>query len=115
MNVVEQLKAIGTISVTKSYYSSLSAELEEKIDTVNEIIEVHGVEVFSEFEDGGRWSNYETSVYEVTDGKQVGYFRILKEVPATEMQEGGDFLWEFDEVEPFEVTTTQYRRKRVDA
>lgn len=65
------------------------------------------------FEDGGRWTNYRTKVYRITetDGS-VAYFSLWRELPATEIQDGGDFSYELEEVEPKEVTTIRYVTKR---
>jgi hypothetical protein len=41
------------------------------------------------------------------DGK-VAHFSVNRERPATEMQEGGDFTFEFAEVVPQEVTVIRY-------
>lgn len=65
-------------------------------------------EVHEEFEDGGRWSNYRTTVYKVTEGDEVAYFSVCREEPATEMQDGGDFSLSFYEVQPKEKTIIVY-------
>ena len=36
------------------------------------------------------------------------YFQLWQEVPASEMQEGGDFMFGLHEVEPIEVTVTRW-------
>lgn len=83
--------------------SELSAE--EQAD----ILENNGTSVHSEYEDGGRWSNYETKVYRFWHNSESVYYQISKEVPATEMQDGGDFSDpEITQVYPKEVTTTIY-------
>jgi hypothetical protein len=65
--------------------------------------------VDSKFEDGGRWTNYETNVYEVVeDGGKAAYFSVWREVPATECQDGGDFMISITEVVPQLVMTTEY-------
>lgn len=64
--------------------------------------------VHKEHEEGGRWSNYETKVYAVSEGEEKAYFRVVREVPATESQDGMDLSFEFSEVHPREVTTTIY-------
>lgn len=68
-------------------------------------------DVENSFEEGGRWSNYETTVYKVEENKVTAYFRMTEEIPATEMQEGGYFDYSFDEVEPKEVTVIKYVKK----
>lgn len=67
-------------------------------------------QVDSMFEDGGRWSNYETTVYRVTEGDQYAYFSLFREVPATEMQDYGENYIELHEVVPHKVVVTKYRR-----
>lgn len=67
--------------------------------------------VDSTFEDGGRWTNFETNVHEITQGDEVAYFSICREVPATESQEGGDFMVSIEEVIPQEVTVIKYVSK----
>ena len=44
----------------------------------------------------------------------MAYFELWEEVPATELQEGGDFSYGFHEVVPQEVTVTQYVVKKGD-
>ncbi|SER88149.1 hypothetical protein [Psychrobacillus sp. OK032] len=63
------------------------------------------------FEEGGRWSNYETKIFEVVEGDETAYFELFREVPASETQEGQDSQWSFGEVEPKEVTVIQYVAK----
>ncbi|MBH0358973.1 hypothetical protein COM06_19945 [Bacillus toyonensis] len=83
--------------------SELSAE--EQAD----ILENNGTSVHSEYEDGGRWSNYETKVYRFWHNSESVYYQISKEIPATEIQDGGDFGDpEITQVYPKEVTTTIY-------
>ncbi|MRD36478.1 hypothetical protein GH882_10990 [Bacillus thuringiensis] len=78
-------------------------------DEQAEVLETNGNEVHSEYEDGGRWSNYETKVYRFWHNSEFVYFQVSKEVPATEMQDGGDFGDpEIGQVYPKEVTTTIY-------
>lgn len=64
--------------------------------------------VHNEFEEGGRWSNYKINVYKIDCDGEVAYFELWEEVPASEMQEGGDFSYGFYEVVPKEVTVVQY-------
>ncbi|MCU6709313.1 hypothetical protein M6D81_11405 [Paenibacillus sp. J5C_2022] len=68
--------------------------------------------VDEEFEDGGRWSNYRTTVHKIEEESgTVAYFSLWRELPATEIQDGGDFSYELDEVVPREVTVTRYVAK----
>lgn len=60
------------------------------IDRV-ELIESAGKKEHEEFEEGGRWSNYKTEIYRFYHDKKTIYVRITREVPASELQEGGDF------------------------
>lgn len=92
---------------TKEEWEKVVSELSayEQVD----ILENNGSEVHSEYEDGGRWSNYETKVYRFWHNSEFVYVQVSKEVPATEMQEGGDFGDPYiEQVYPKEVTTTIY-------
>lgn len=80
------------------------ADCDFEIEDINASVEV----VREEFESGGRWSNYSIKVYKVTEGDVVAYFKAQKEVPANEMQDGGDFSFYFSEVMPFEKTIIVY-------
>jgi hypothetical protein len=68
----------------------------------------NGEKVDESFDEGGRWSNYKNTVYKMVEGEQVKYFQLWREVPASEVQEGGDFMFGLHEVEPIEVTVTQW-------
>lgn len=61
-------------------------------------------EVHESFENGGRWSNYVTQVYSIGDK----YFEFIREVPASETQDGMDLTFSVTEVFPKEVTTITY-------
>ena len=103
-NYIEQLRKYEGFDGTGGYYGR-SAE----VDEIDELLyEAKATEVHSEFEDGGRWSNYETTVWKVEENGKVAYFSICEERPATEMQEGGEFSYQFNEVVPKEVTVIQY-------
>lgn len=65
----------------------------------------------TKYDEGGRWSNYETNVYKIEETGEVAYFSVCREVPATESQEGGEFTIELDEVVPKEVTVIEYVAK----
>lgn len=61
-----------------------------------------------EFKKGGRWSNYKIKIYQL--GSK--YIRVTKEVPATEIQEGMDYLeYSWEEVFPKEITIVKYVSK----
>lgn len=47
--------------------------------------------VDEKFEDGGRWYNWRTEILSTYFESETRYISIRKQVPATEMQEGGDF------------------------
>ena len=80
------------------------------VNVIEQLRKYDGYEgiVHTEFEYGGRWSNFKTEVYEVKEDNETAYFRIVREVPATEIQEGADFYVEFSEVFPKEITTIVY-------
>lgn len=67
--------------------------------------------VHSEFEDGGRWHNVETTIYKVEQNEEFAYFGFTRDVPASESQDGMDLYWNFFEAEPKEVTVIQYVAK----
>ncbi|MEI2280733.1 hypothetical protein [Paenibacillus polysaccharolyticus] len=106
-NVIEKLREL----IGDGYEGEAWDETHEDVSALLEIKrkEYTSVNVESTFEDGGRWTNYKTDVYRVTqDDGQVAYFQIGREVPATEMQEGGDFSVTIDEVVPKEVVKVEY-------
>jgi hypothetical protein len=94
-------------------------EIQKEIDDMSdseiaELLETGGETVDETFEDGGRWSNYKSTVCRfrtMIDGNREGvYVEISEEVPATEMQEGGDFGDpEFEIVYPHKIETTVYK------
>jgi hypothetical protein len=110
MSTIARLREIGSFDGSKGWYSDRDPRIEEIEDLLYE-----GKVVHSEFEDGGRWSNYETEIYEIEefngDSHEVAYFLKMEERPATESQEGMDTQFEFYEVEPYQVTVTKYRGK----
>ena len=72
--------------------------------------------VHEEFEEGGRWSNYETKVYRHWHDSEFVYISIHKEVPASESQDGGDFQEpEINVVYPHKIETTVYKTTPQDA
>lgn len=107
-NVIEKLREL----IGEGYEGEAWGEKHREINDILDAYEPEGYEVKTvgtSFEEGGRWSNYETEVSKVTqvDGK-VAYFSVRCEVPATEMQEGGWFSVSIREVVPQEVTVTKY-------
>ena len=110
--LIKALRAEGNFELTTSYYPKLSKEDEKRSELLEDLQYGGGKKVHTEFEDGGRWSNYKTTVYELTaDDGEKAYFQVWKEVPATEMQEGCDFTTSVSEVVPYDVTVTKYRKK----
>lgn len=82
---------------------------DDTYEEIDELLYGQGIkQVHSEFEEGGRWSNYETKVYEVTEGDDVAYFSVMREVPASETQDGMECTFEFNEVHPRTKTITVY-------
>lgn len=100
-----------TIEKLRSLSGFETWERNETVEEIEDLLYYRAdVKVVDEsFEDGGRWSNYESKVYEVIEGTEIAYFQITEEVPATEMQDGGDFMFSFQEVEPYQVIETKYR------
>lgn len=76
----------------------------ENFDEIDFLLEEHGEEVDSEFEEGGRWTNFEHTVYAVQDS----FFRLTREVAASEIQDYDGYYYELSEVEPRQVTVTDY-------
>ncbi|WP_337102370.1 hypothetical protein [Paenibacillus sp. YIM B09110] len=87
-------------------------EIDVAFDGYCEGVEYSVEQVDEEYEDGGRWTNYRTKVYRVEEAGEVAYFSLWRELPATEMQDGGDFSYELTEVVPKEVTVIQYVTKK---
>lgn len=106
MNVIQQLREIGHFDGSKGWYS----ERDPKLETI-EVLFSKGDLVHTEFEEGGRWSNFETKVRKFEVDGEVAYFQTVDEVPATESQEGMDCMFEFFEVTPYQVTVTKYSPK----
>lgn len=107
-NVIEKLREL----IGDGYAGYAGAEKHREINDILDAYKPEGYEVTTvdtSYEEGGRWSNYETAVDKVTqaDGK-VAYFSVRREVPATEMQEGGWLSVNIKEVIPKEVTVTKY-------
>ncbi|MEC0328734.1 hypothetical protein P4H42_03735 [Paenibacillus macerans] len=107
-NVIEKLRDL----IGDGYKGEAWDETHEEVDAFLDAYKPEGYSVKcveETFEDGGRWSNYKTSVYRVeqSDGK-VAHFSIWREVPATEMQDGMDLELQIEEVVPKEVTVIEY-------
>lgn len=106
--VIEKLVALN---------GSEGSDTNDKYNEIDDILDVYkpegyASEVVSEtFEEGGRWSNYETKVFRVDEAGVSAYFELFTEVPASESQDGQDCSWGFREVEPKEVTVIQYVTK----
>lgn len=107
-SIIEKLRGFdGTDGYWRYYYGDEpSVAIAEDIDA---ILYTSGKKVDSNFEEGGRWSNYERTVYEVREGDEVAYFEEVREVPGSESQDGMDLSYEFNEVFPHVVTTTIYK------
>jgi hypothetical protein len=69
-------------------------------------------EIETGFEEGGRWSNWKTVIYKVTENGAEAYFSFGQEIPASECQDGMDLSYDFVEVIPKEVTVIQYVVKK---
>lgn len=92
----------------ESYFTSDNYD-NERLCEVIDMMEDHGTVVDNSFEEGGRWSNYETNVYAVeVPNDDTRYYALTQEVPATEMQDGGDHSWGFKEVHRKEKTVIVY-------
>lgn len=93
-------------------------EIQKEVDELpmvelKEILEGAGREVDHSFSEGGRWSNFETTVYHIfskIDGEhQSVYLSVKEEKPATELQDGGDFETDFEIVYPHKIEKTVYK------
>ncbi|ETT64910.1 hypothetical protein BSK66_07820 [Paenibacillus odorifer] len=109
-NVIDKLRELE--AKASSYYRMVGDDDWREIDDILDAYKPEGYEideVESRQGEGGRWTTREITTYKITqtDGK-VAHFKIDRECPATEMQEGGDFAFEIWEVVPREVTVTKY-------
>lgn len=113
MSLIKTLRDLGDFDGTTSYYGGR----DERLDELEELTsynpryskELYSVKVVHEkFEDQGRWSNYETKVYEVLEDGEIAYFEYGLEVPATESQDGMDCSFHFLEVVPKEIIAVKY-------
>jgi hypothetical protein len=81
-----------------------------------EMLESHGKVVDETFEDGGRWSNYRTRVFKFYHNREHVYISVSEEIPATEIQDGGDFGDpQIEQVYPHKVETTVYKTTKAVA
>lgn len=110
-NIIEKLRELETKVDAKSW-PLVGDENWREIDEILDAYKPEGYEieeVYEEHSEGGRWTTAVETVYKISqdDGK-VAHFRLYRERPATEMQEGGDFTFGFCEVVPRPVTVVQY-------
>ncbi|MDR9852942.1 hypothetical protein RJP21_04925 [Paenibacillus sp. VCA1] len=106
-NVIEKLREL----IGDGYEGEAWDEVHEDVDAILGVYKPKGYSVKrvdEEFEDGGRWSNYKTTVYRVEQDGQVAHFSVWREEPATEMQDGMDLALQINEVVPEEVTVIKY-------
>lgn len=113
MGLIEQLRAVGDFEGTHGYFSTKSNE-DERNEKLLENIEEGTVtciskEVDSRFEDGGRWSNYEYTVYQLTEHNKTAFFEVMRERPGSETQDGMDCSYAVGEVYPHQVVKTVYK------
>lgn len=94
MSLLDELQAI------KGGYNGVNPDVVE--DEGPEDAEL----VFNEHLDSRRWVEVWEAVFKRGD-ELVG---LTYEIPATEMQEGGDFYHEFYPVEAYEETVVKYRQ-----
>lgn len=90
------------------------SDIREEIDEILDIYNPEGYtvkKVYSGFEEGGRWYNVESTVYQVEQNGETVFFEFVTDVPASEVQEGMDLSWSFYEVEPKEVIVIKYVAK----
>jgi len=96
-NKIEQLRSlIGEGWQNDSRYDVILRELDDQ-DVID-----------SSFSEGGRWTNWETQVFEVKEGGKKALFRLTEEVGATEMQDSGEHYYELNEVVPRKKIVTEY-------
>lgn len=107
-NVIEKLRELsGTEGVNWD-------ENREEIAAIIEAYKPEGYtieHVHFEFEEGGRWYNIETDVFKIEQNGEVAYFKLWREVPATEFQDFMDLAYGFYEVVPQGFTVIKYLPK----
>lgn len=102
---------MSAITTLRKHLGNQGEVWDEAYELIGDILD-DCEQVDDSYEDGGRWTNYSTAVYRVTESEEVAYFSLWREVPATESQDGGDFSYELSEVVPQEVTVIKYVEKR---
>ncbi|MED4841555.1 hypothetical protein P9695_14880 [Weizmannia sp. CD-2023] len=102
MNTIEELRKFGMVDDYR--FSAKQHQIED-------MLEKYGKLVDQDFEEGGRWSNFEIYTYEIKTDGETAYFQVVEEVPATELQDGMDLIFQFYEVNPVVVSKTVYERK----
>lgn len=110
-NVIDKLRNL----IGEEYEGGAWDETHEEVDAILSALKPKGYTskcVSTAFEDGGRWTNWETEIYRVEQYGRVAHFSVCREVPATECQDGGDFAVNITEVVPQEVTVIQYTQGR---
>lgn len=110
-NVIEKLRELEAKVDAKSW-PLVGDENWREIDDILDAYKPEGYtieEVFVGHGEGGRWTTTVEIAYKITqDDGNVAHFRLYREEPATEMQEGGNFTFGFCEVVPRPVTVVQY-------
>lgn len=94
---------------------TLKEYLEDDPYVEDAVTENGGVIVHTDFEEGGRWHNFEISVAKFVDllgdpFEDPVFVRLTRQVAATEYQENGSIF--IERVTPKEVTTIQYFRDK---
>ncbi|MFD2704679.1 hypothetical protein [Salibacterium lacus] len=100
----------GLFDKTRDDFEREIAEMpdSEKVELLEE-----GNEVDESFEEGGRWSNFRTRVFRHYFEGEFVYVSVSDEVPATEMQDGGDFMEpNIERVYPKKIETTVYTTEK---
>lgn len=104
MSIIEKLRSFhGENGDQNDIYNEVDGILDACKPTGYSVMKVK-----TELEEGGRWSNWKTTVYKVTENGKEAYFSFDREIPASECQEGMDLSYSFVEVIPKEVTVIQY-------
>jgi hypothetical protein len=118
MSFIEELRALGSFDGEITGYSR--RDYDERLDTVEELTDYnpryskrpYTVKLVEDnIEDHGRWSDYRTRVFKVEEDGEVAYFEYGCERPASEMQEGMDLSYHFQEVVAVPITTFKYVAK----
>lgn len=84
-------------------------DINEDFESIEDALyDAGAVEVHRDFEDGSRWHNVETRVYRIDAAGEERFYAMTRDVPATEMQEGGEFAWAFGRVFQKQKVVTVY-------